>query len=255
MITATLVGAQSPRLVQIVISLTPDDEEWTLTGAAGEYVWTVPGGMGVGDGAQLTLVDNRSPGNVPVEYTFTSPSIVESATVTVPFSTDFVIQSLDGQRAIEVEFGGMEMVNTLDSGQARFDIPGNPRPVVRYSVTSDVAGSLSFRFPVARTQEVRQLFASGEPLMYRCGAVIDDLLPVGVISYGQVSTVAIAGHGFRQWQFPYALLDDPFMDQRLGAFSWDLFDAAMAGRTWDEFDTIMAGLSWDQFDTLDWSTL
>lgn len=256
MIVATLVGGGSPPLVQIVVSTSPDGEPWTITGAAGDYVWVVPGGMGVGDGGQVTLVDNRSPGNVPVVYTFTSASVVESsAGLVVPFTADVVFQSLDGQRTVQVNLEGDEFATSYEPNQAAFTIPGRRRSVVRYSPTMDAVGEFSFSAAMTDTPAIEALLETGEPLIYRCGARIADLLRVGVFRYTNVSTTGIPVTGWRWWRIPYALIDDPFMDQRLGAFSWDDFEEAMAGRDWDEFDTLMSGLSWDQFDTFDWSTL
>ena len=60
MITVSLIGAVDPPLVQIVLSATPLGETWTVTGTDGDFTWTVPGAMGVGDGMQLALVDRGS---------------------------------------------------------------------------------------------------------------------------------------------------------------------------------------------------
>ena len=256
MITANLIGGGSPQVVQIVVDATPVGAPWTLTGAAGDWVWTVPGGEGIGDGAQLTLTDNRAPGNVPIVYTFTAGAASQSSVpLPVPFPGDFVLQSLTGSRALTLGLlkGSLEI--QLRSRQARFDVAGRRRPVVRHDVTGDVEGTLVLLVPIAETRDFFEMLETGEPLVYRLGTQVMDLDPVGVFTYGDLASVPYQARGLRAWSMAYALIDDPYLDVRLGAFSWDDFEAAWAGKTWNEFDTRVAGLTWDQFDAFDWSTL
>ena len=256
MITANLIGGGSPQVVQIVVDVAPAGVPWTLTGAAGDWVWSVPGGAGIGDGGQLTLTDNRAPGNQPIVYTFTSGVAVQSsAPLTIPVAGDLVLQSLNGSRALTLTLLKGSLETQLRSGQARFNVSGRRRPVIRHDVTGDVEGTLVVLVPIAETHDLYEMLATGDPLIYRLGAEVMDLDPVGVFTYGDMSSVPYQTRGLRAWSIPYALIDDPYLDVRLGAFSWDDFEAAWAGKTWDEFDARMAGLTWDQFDTFDWSTL
>ena len=247
-ITATLVGGSTPPLVQVVVAATPPGAQWTVTGHAGDYSWTVPGGMGVGDGQQLTLVDNRSPGNMPVTYTISSSAGQKtSPPITVPFSTDLVLMSLDGQVAVEVNLAGSEMPWSIPSSQVAFTIPGRENPVVRFTTGGGRSGELPFWLSVDETSRVIELLRSGEPLLYRCGAIIDDLPPAGVFIYPEVQPVAYAGSAMRKWPLRYTIVDDPFMDQRLGAFSWDDFDAAFAGgkvRCWSWYSILSSLSGW-----------
>jgi hypothetical protein len=248
MITATLVGGSTPPLVQVVVSATPTGQTWVVTGSDGSYSWTVPGGVGVGDGQQLTLVDNRSPGNRPIQYTIASSAGSEtSAPVVVPFDADMVVMSLDGQTAVQVEVMGEPLAFSRESAQVAFSVSGRARPVVRYSTTADVVGQFDFLSPIGDRGQWDALLASGEPLLYRCGADFGDMMPAGVFMYGKVSSAGFAREAVRQWSIPYTIVDDPFMDQRLGAFSWDDFDAAFAGgkvRCWSWYSILSSLSGW-----------
>lgn len=255
MITASLIGGVSPENVQIVVDETPLGVAWTLTGSTGDYSWTVPGGAGIGDGAQLVLSDNRSPGNVPVVYTFIAGEVVEeSAPITVPFLGDFVLQTLSGSRSLTLGLLKGSLETQMTSGQARFRVAGRRRPVIRHDVTGDVEGTLVLLVTVAQMPAFVDMLATGEPLLYRLGTEVMDLSPVAVFSYGDMSSVPYQVKSLRAWALPYALIDDPYLDVRLGGFSWEFFDTVWAGQAWEDFDSQLAGVSWDAFDTLDWST-
>lgn len=256
MITANLIGGSSPQMVQVVVDATPVGVPWTLTGSIDGWTWGVPGGAGIGDGGQISLADNRAPGNRPVVYTFTAGATKQSAApLVVPFAGDFVLQSLTGARSLNVGLLKGSLGTTLRSRQARFDVAGRRRPAVRYDVTGDVEGAFQLLVSVGQSADFLDMLASGEPLVYRLGAEVMDLDPVGVITYGDLSSIPYQAIGQRLWSLPYALIEDPYLDVRLGAFSWDDFEAAWAGKTWDEFDVRMAGVTWDEFDSFDWSTI
>lgn len=256
MITAILVGAGTPQLVQIVVDETPDGELWALTGsAASGYTWTVPGGEGIGDGEQLSIVDNRAPGNVPITYTFTAETVTEeSDPITVPMG-EFVLQSLDGQVTLQLELLDTSLDFQFRTRKTRFDIPGRKRPVSRYTLSGDREGTFSVMVPTSDTATFMRLFESGEPVLYRCGRQIFDFPLVSVIDVSDPAAIGYQRAGIRVWALPYVTVDDPFMDQRLGAFAWDFFDDTNAAREWDDFDALFAATAWDQFDTVDWTTL
>lgn len=257
MITLSLVGAGTPPLVQIVLSETPAGASWVLTGVADGYAWTVPGGMGVGDGEQLVLVDNRAPLNTPIEYTLTWDASHEtSSAIVVPMAVgDMVIQSLDGQKSVAVALMDGTQALTLDPALSLFSVPGRRMPVSRYSATSAPRGTIIARADVSQTADIDEILATGEAVLCRLNGPAFELPLVQTVHLTNASAVGYLVGMFRHWEWPYVPVDDPFMDQRLGAFSWNTFDDAMAGRSWDEFDTVMSGLDWDAFDTFDWTTL
>lgn len=271
MITADLIGAGLTPMVQIVVSATPTGEAWEVIGSTVDgYTWTVPGGRGVGDGGQLTLVDNRSPLNVPVTYAFSSVSVMNvSAPVVVPVippalfapgGGSMVLQSLDGQKSVVVGVlkGSLEV--HVPAVRARFSVPGRRRPVVRYGVSGDREGTL--RLLVLGEDETRfeALFESGEPLLWRCTGPVFDLPAVAVFDFDTLTAEAFVVRKARVWSFPYVPVDDPFMDQRLGAFTWDFIDALQVDgvtviRDGVAMEAAFAGLTWDQADAFDWSVL
>lgn len=256
MITASLIGGVAPQNVQIVVDTTPAGVLWTLTGSTGGHSWTVPSGMGIGDGQQLALVDNRAPGNVPVVYTFATGSTSESSLpVIVPFSGDFVLQTLTGSRSLTLRLLKGSLETHKRSGQESYRVAGRRRPVVRYDVTGDVEGTLVLLVEAHQMSDFDDMLASGEPLLYRLGTEIMDLAPVAVFTYGDVVSVAYPSALVRAWSMPYAIVDDPYLDVRLGGFAWDFFDEVWETQPWDVFDAQIAGVSWDDFDTFDWSTL
>lgn len=254
--TATLVSGPEPQSVQIVVSATTDGDAWTVTGSTGTYTWTVPGGEGVGDGDQLVLVDNRGPLNVPITYTYTSGSSASATPVTRTFTRDIALQSLDGQQTVGADLMYGSQNSELEIRQATFSVPGRRRPVVRYASTGAGGGSLLIRVDADDSAAFDALMESGAPLIWLMGAAVFDLPPVAPVLVGRASSVGIPEIDQREWTLGYILVDDPYMDTRLGAFSWTDFDTAMASPdTWSSFDTVFSGKKWDQFDTTDWSVL
>lgn len=252
MITATVLAGYK---VQIVVDAAPAGEPWTVTGTWDNVTWAVSGGSGVGDGEQLLLVDIGAPLNVPVVYTFSTPNASQSAAPVTVVAPRLLLQALDGSVAVAAELMTGSFGLELDPQQELFTIPGRPRPVVRYSVTGDGAGALRIRVRHSDAEAFKRLVRVGAPVLYRTTPPIEDLLPVDSVLILGLSSTGLEHQGVRDWLLRYAFVDNPFAAQRIGAFSWDVFDDVMAGRTWSDFDAVMAGRTWDQFDALDWSTV
>lgn len=255
-ITVSLVGSTTPQPVQIVVSATPVGEPWTVYGSTGDAEWTVPGGEGIGDGDQLTLSDNRAPLNVPVTYRFVAAATQTASPVTVVQATgDAVLQSLTGSAIAVVNLQDGSQEYSQEPQLALYTIPGRRRPVARHGVLGDPAGRLIARAPLTDTPLVDEVLASGAPVLCRMTGPTLDLPSVAILGITSVSSRGELVAGFREWNLSYVTLDDPYMDQRLGAFDWDYVDGVWAGDDWDDFDTFMTGRTWDEFDTLDWSTV
>lgn len=253
-ITVSLVGATQPQLAQIVVSATTSGAAWVVQGTAGTSTWTVPGGRGVGDGQQLVLTDNRAPLNVPVTYRYVSTATETAEPVVIPQAVgDAVLQSLDGQTAVPVNLQDGSQVQELAPALVLFGIPGRRRPVARYSVTSDVSGEIIARAPLSLSPVMDDLLAPGAPVLVRLTAPALDLPLTSVVGFTAISSTANVVTAVREWRLPYVTLDDPFMDTRLGAFSWDYIDNALAGRTWNQIDTLFAGVTWNVIDQYDWA--
>lgn len=255
MITATLIGGSNPPDVQIVVSAAPNGVAWTLTGSAAGMVWTVPGGEGVGDGGQVVRVDNRTPGNVPIVYTFTSGATIETtAPVTVAIGRDGVLQTLDGSASVTVELARPSLDTTLALNVSTFSIPNRRLPVFRHSLTG--AGGGAFTVRVFEPADFDAVMAQGGPVIFRAAGQPFDLPRVMVVQPMGLSSTAYDLHGYREWQMPFLFAPDPYLDVVLGGFAWEEFDAAWAGKAWTSgFDTRMAGVTWNAFDTFDWSLL
>lgn len=283
MITASLISGQSPQMVQIVIDGIPAGVEWSITGEVGSalpglspgsslapsavlapaetvftpggFGWRVPGGSGVSTGGQIVLTDNRSPGNSPYLYTLTTSNGVETSnTVVVPFRNDIVLQTLDGQAAVDVQLLAGSLGLGWEPSVSLYRVPGRARPVARYDVLSDNSASLVVKVPMGATPDFRRVIASGAPILYRFGDDSFDLEPAGIIQVTSVSSEAVPTAGLRFWTLGYTVVDDPFVDVPLGAFSWDRFDESRSGLSWSAgFDQAFRGLDWDAFDRVDWS--
>ena len=255
MITVGLVGGGDPPDVQIVIDSVADGAAWRVTGTAGDWSWTVPGGEGVGDGGQVVLLDNRAPGNVEVVYQVEVGGVVDSAVpVTVPMSSGMVIQTLDGSLAVPCELLVPSGDVTRRSRQALFDVAGRTNPVVRRDRSGGIEGTLSIEVKMSQTERLYALLDEGEPLVYRLGSNAKDVRPVAVFAYGDVSSEALphTWDGLRFWDIPYRIVDDPILDLRFGSPAWDAVNALLADLTWDDFDARFGGVSWDELDRLDW---
>jgi hypothetical protein len=286
-ITASLVSGPAPQRVQIVIDEAPAGERWTVVGRIGEftgglapsvdlapseslapsssefvaggYSWVPPGGTGIGDGDQVVLTDNRAPGNVPVVYSLVTEAgeeYSETLRVVFPAGRDTVLQSGDGQRSLAVSLlAGSDGIE-LPTNVASFRIPGRARPVVRYDVLGDVVSTMNVLVPIEEKTPFRELLGPGEPIIYRLGAERGDLDRVAVIQIlGVVSTRLWQQRGLREWQLAYQIIDDPWADVRLGAFSWADFNAAFAGRSWADFNGAFTGADWAAFNRTDWTAV
>lgn len=261
-IAASLVPAGSPEPVQIVLTGVPTGTGYTVTGTTGSgSSWPVPGGVGVSSGVQVVLVDNRSALNALVTYQAIVAGVTYvAAPVTVTHTERYVLQSLDGQTAVDFMWDDNGMPRDFVSNTATFDVPGRARPPVRYAPGGDGGGSLRIRTNRQNTEGMKALLRKGRPLVLRTDGAIRDLDAVDLIQVvGKPSNILWGGDGGlstqRMWSLEYVLVDDPEPSAALSAWTWDDFDAAMATRTWDDHDALFAASTWDQWDTYPWGQL
>lgn len=256
MITAQLIGGGTPPPVQIVVDVTPNGVPWTLTGTVGDFSWHVPGGSGIGDGGQLSIVDNRAPGHGEVVYTFAAGGVEQtSAPIVVPFEGDFVIQTLNGLVSLTMGFLSGSLNTRHSVRRELYQVPNRRRKVARHDVTGDTEGAFRVLATVEQAKEFQTLISNGEALVYRLGVQIMDLEPMATFSYGDLQSTAFQARGLRIWEFEYEVVDDPYMDERFNGFTWDRVDLALASSTWSAFDARFDSNSWNEFDTFDWSTI
>lgn len=263
-IATSLVPAADPAPVQLVVEGIPVGVPFTVQGVLGEATWPVPGGVGVGTGGQVALVDNRAPLRVPFRYRVVVEGRAhESAQVVVPYGGRQLLQSLDGDVVVEFVWQASGLPREAGVRSAVFDVPGRARPPVRTVPGADGGGSLLVRTSQVASLGVRSLLRSGRVVVVRTDGLVRDWPPVELLlitgatsamwdaidpATGRMSTD-------RVWSLSYVLVDDPQPSAILSAFTWDDFDEAMFSRTWDDFDALFAGSTWDDFDTYPWTQL
>lgn len=264
-IAASLVSADIPRPVQIVVNGVPSGTAYTVVGTTGDgSTWPVPGGSGVSNGGQVVLVDNRSALNTPVTYTVTAGgSTYAAAAVVVAFPGQYVLQSLDGQTSVAFVWQDNALPREPVIASAVFEVPGRDRPPVRFVPGAAGGGRLQIRADREHSSRLLSLVKAGRPLVIRTDGNVRDMPAVDIVLATSAPNELWAGHGGkstdRVWDVDYLLVDDPEPSVALAAFTWDDFDAAMAGRTWStgssSFDALFTGQTWNGFDTYDWDQL
>lgn len=253
-----LVGAVLPRLVQITVPAIPVGVAYVVEGVAGEYVWRVRGGTGVGDGATLILADNRAPLNMPVRYRVTMGATVWlSEEITVVHADKYVLQSLDGRMSVSAQWMDNGLPWEADSRSVAFAVAGRARPVVRVEVAGAGGGTLRFNTTGAQTLVLAGLLSPGRPIVVRTDGDVRDFAPVEIVQPTSVTSVLTGAHiqegDTRAWTVGYLLIDDPEPNTPIVRSTWDDFDDVYAGLTWADFDAQWAGLTWDDFDRFDWA--
>lgn len=259
-ITATLVSAGNPSPVQIVALDMPSGEPFVIVGQSATGTWSVPGGVGVGDGSQVVLIDNRAPLNTPVTYVLTvAGETFETATVTVEFSGASVLQSLDGQTVVPVRVRDTGDQRDLATRTVAFDVPGRRRPPVRWSTAGDGGGAWLLETFGPDSGLMSELLSTGRPVVLRTSGLTPSMEPVSLaIVTGASSSIGPVGSAYgdgRRWALSYLLVGDPEPGTALSAWTWDDFDEAMSSLTWDDFDAMFATSTWNDFDTYDWGQL
>lgn len=266
-IAASLVSADIPQPVQIVVNGVPSGTAYTVVGTTGDgSEWPVPGGVGTSAGGQIVLVDNRSALNTPVSYRVTAGGATYTAApVTVAFPGEHVLQSLDGQASVAFVWRDNGMPGEPTFASETFDVPGRARPPVRFVPGGDGGGELEIRTNRENTARLTAMLKTGRPLVVRTDGAVRDfpavelVLPVSAPNTLWPAMTPQGPSTDRVSTIRYLLVDDPEPSVALAAFTWDDFDAAMAGRTWStgasSFDALFAGQTWNGFDTYDWDQL
>lgn len=250
-----LVGAVTPKAVQVAISGLTAGQAIVVTGAAGGYTWRVRGGSGVATGAQLVLTDAAAPINVPVTYTVTvDGQDFAAGPITVPSVHDYVLQSLDGRVVVPFEFHGHEDPRDLALRSTLLQVPGRTTPVVLWDVAAGESGQWDIRTTPTATQALLdQLTDRGPVMLLRTDGSIYDQPAVQYITITSASRTRFAFDGQRLWSLGFVVIDDPEPDQVLPTSTGADFDAAWAGRTGADFDAEWAALTWADFDRTDWT--
>ena len=256
-ITTTPVPSAVPMPVQLVVAGIGSGEPYTVVGVAGTTTWPVPGGVGVGTGEQVALIDNRAPLNLPFVYRVVAGGqVYESAPLSVASQAPLLLTSLDGDITVEFEWDDDRAPRELAVRSATWDVPGRSRPPSRFAPGGDGAGSMRVRTSPEHSARLTALVQQGKPIVVRTDGTVRDLPAVELITITRASSELFDGHyadgwSHRLWSLSFVYVDDPQPSTVLSAWSWDDFDDA--GLTWDQLDAL--ALTWDEFDTYPWGQL
>lgn len=254
-ITAALVGTTTPQKVQVVVSGLTIGDAYEVTGTWSGGTWTVRAGSGTSTTTQVVLVDVAAPINTPVTYRVTTDSgLATSGAVTVPSSSRYLLQSLDGSvsTAFRMQVNGLSREIGLRS--TMYAVPGRRDPVVVMDGSMTDSGSLVARMTVEQSAALRQILTPGGLALLRTDGSVGDLPGADYILITAASgSLLSAVGGDRIWSLSYRVVGDPEPGTVVPTSTWGDFDTAYAGLTWDAFDTEWAGQTWDLFDRTDWT--
>ena len=257
-VTATLIGSAEPKPVQVVIT------GLTVGWGVSVYATWAGGGIRAVRGAlsftaadtQVVLIDVLTPVNTPVTYLVytTGASMVSSAPVTVAFSSDSLLQSLDGEVV-----AGFEWMDNADPKAPTlrtefFQVAGRTRPVMRHDVSIDDAGTIIAETSGAQTTAMLALVSAGAPVVWRTELGLRDVAAVEVVGLRDLGPRVLIGAAgdLRSWSLGYQLLDDPDAADVLTLATFEDFDTVYAGLTFAAFDAEWSGQTFADFDVEDW---
>ncbi len=256
-IEAVLLSASQPRPVQVRLNGVAAGESYVITKTTADGARKgVSGGVGVSDGTQVLLTDNRTPLNVPVTYEALVGGVTYAAApVTVESDRDAVVQSLDGLAVVAVDIASVTEPRSAQSRSSVFDIAGRSDPAARLDVPGSFAYSWELEAEGADAAALRAILASSPIIVRRITPGMRDLdaVVIALVTAWKDELVTEGLSTWRRFSLTLRELGDPQPSARLVAFTWEDFDAAMSSRTWDDFDALFE--TWDQFDAADWSLL
>ncbi|HZL05982.1 MAG TPA: hypothetical protein VFE45_11305 [Coriobacteriia bacterium] len=262
-VSAVLAGGGYPRAVQVSVTGLTVGVAFAVTAATPDgFTWTVRGGNGQPAAtATVVLADISTPLNMAITYTAvqTGWASASATTVTVPYTGQYILQSLDGHVAIPFLWQDNGLPVEFAMRTVIFDVPGRPDPPVRWDVSAGDSSELRVRMTRAASEALRTRFRTAGPLLLvRTDGNIRDFSPVQYIAVTRASSVLFgADDGVRTdrvWSLAYTVISDPEPSVVLAASSWDDFDAAYSALTWADFDAEWSTLTWDDFDATDWAT-
>jgi hypothetical protein len=256
-IAATLATLDPPTDVQVVVNGMTNGLTFQVTGAAGGSTWTVPGGIGVSDGTQLVLYDNRSAINVAITYSVLTGGATYSATpVTVPYSRNYILQGIDGLIQVPFTWQRNGLPRRTVPNVVAYNVAGRSRPPTRFAPGGDGGSTLSVRVSELLEPALEELVKAGAPVVLRSNGSIRDWPAV------ELFTITDAPSGLwidnpsvspeRVYDLQVVFSDDPEPAVAATAFTWLDFDTVYSSFTWSTWDTEWSPSTWNSFDSYDW---
>lgn len=225
-VSASLIGVNSPRTVQVVVSGLTVGAAYEVVGNWSGGSWPIRAGAGTATDTQRVLSDLAAPINIPITYTVKQGTAsATSAPITVTYSRRYVLQSLSGKESVAFDMIRNGAPREMSTRQAMFAIPRRARPVVRYDIAGGESGVLLADTTDARTTRLRAMLRSGAPMLLRTDGDVLDLDAVEFLAVTGVSS-SLLGMTRRRWSLNFEVLDDPEPDTLTGLPTWDDFDAA-----------------------------
>lgn len=261
-VSAVLAGGGYPRAVQVAVTGLTVGVAFSVTAATPDgFTWTVRGGNGqLAAAVTAVLADISTPLGSAITYTAaqTGWSPVTSAPVTVPFTGQYILQSLDGRTAMPFIWQNNGDPRETATRAVQFDIPGRTTPVTRWDLSAGESGEIVAHMDRTASEALRvQLRTAGPVMVLRTDGRVRDIDPVQYVILTRV-TRALVNDGYgtdRIWSLAYLVISDPEPSVVLAASNWDDFDTAYTALAWAaDFDAEWASLTWDDFDSTDWST-
>ena len=254
-VTATLIGTETPKPVQVVVAGLTVGPAVTVTASWSGGASVVRGADGlVATSTQLVLADVMVPINVPVTYTAVQgASSGASGAITVPWPERYVLHALDGSGA--VTFMGEHSGDPRGVGirSSAYYVAGRVTPVTRFDATTTDTGSWMVITQGDATTALRDLLADGAPIVLRTDGTVSDLPAVAVVQTLGASNALLTGVlTDRRWSLAWAEVDDPDADDVLTLATFEDFDTVYAGLTFAAFDAEWAGQTFADFDVEDW---
>lgn len=263
-VAATLVGASSPRQVQVeVLGLTVADQV-TVTGTVGSHTWTVRGGAAISAASsQVILRDAIPPVNAALTYkaVVNGTTYVAASAVTVTHTSDYVLSSLDGFTVIDLSWidNGDEL--SMEANQHLSFINGRRTPVVRYSAGGGESGTWEFLTTSAvNTEALRAMVAAGAPVVLRTSGQIRDLPAIRIAAIrGATRRLASLVGEVREWSAPWIEVADPLASTASSGATFAHINTVTTneGGTFADLNTYIASLgagTFADFNRHDWES-
>lgn len=215
-VSAVIVGATTPRMVQVEVNGLTIGDEVTIVGSTGPWSWYVRGGSpAVASSSQLIRIDNAAAINAPVVYTVrVNGADYVTAPVTLAYGADYVLTSLDGETVVDFTWLDNGLPEEIAIDQHFTTVPGRRNAVVRFDAAGGESGTLATHTTFAQTQVLKGELAKGAPMLLRTNGSVRDVPAVRVVSVAAASSSLFEGDGGvsnkRDWQLSWVETEDPY---------------------------------------------